>query len=366
MTIKKITQQQAENQPSIEELHDFYTYQKRKNKAGVDIQLDRLRITNRLRALGYYRYDMPDGSTHYVHIENNRIKLMTETQIVDAFEDYILHLPNRDIQIDIDDGILEWTITPVQIQEQLYKSLSTWFSTLERLRPTQPIELLTDGEKSKYFYFANTAVEVSDDGIKNIPYEQLQGNIWEDSIHEHNFTYTAIKGDYEKFFENICGKSEERKKAAMSLMGYLMHDFYDTDLCAVMLTDVNMDDAGKAAGRTGKGMIGKALGQMLNKNEISTKYVAISGKGFDHNAGNGACYSAADLSTQLIHLEDLQYDFDLEPLYTDITDGCKIRKLHENPTIRKVKFLLSMNRTLRNIDGSSTRGRLYIFELANY
>ena len=369
MAIEKLQSQTAQ-EPSVDELHDFYTWKKNKAGTGIEIQLDRLRIINRLRNLGYYRYDMPDGSLCYVHIRNNRIELVSETKIVDAFEDYILALPNRKLELKSNEGdetlVVDYIVTPLQIQEQLYKSLATWFSTLERLRPTSPIEILQDDVRSKYFFFRNTAVEVSDKGIRNVAYDELQGNIWESSIHEHNFAYTAVKGDFEQFFENICGRDEERKKAAMSLLGYLMHDYYDTNLCAVMLTDVNMDNAGKAAGRTGKGLIGKALGQMLNKDLSCTKYISIPGKGFDHNQGNGSCYSSADMSTQLIHIEDLEYNFDLEPLYGDITDGCKMRKLHENPITKKLKFLLSMNRTMRNIDGSSTKGRLYIFELANY
>ncbi len=367
--IEPITTQQAE--PSVEELHDFYTYKLSKDRKVLEICLDRLRIINRLRSLGFYRYDQPNGTFIYVHITNSRIKIVTETQIVDAFEDYILRLPNRSISLhDMtpsgDNLDFEFTITSRQIQEQLYKSLSTWFSTLERLRPSAPIEILEDEAKSKYFFFRNTAVRVDNNGITSVPYSDLSKNIWENSIHDHDFTYSAVKGDFELFFENICGRDESRKKAAMSLLGYLMHDYYDTSLCAVLFTDVNMDTAGKAAGRTGKGLIGKALGQMLNKDVNCTKYVAIPGKGFNHNDGDGKCYSAADMSTQLIHIEDLDNSFDLEPLYGDITDGCKMRKLHENPTIRKVKFMLSMNRTMRNLEGNSTKGRLYIFELANY
>ena len=43
-----------------------------------------------------------------------------------------------------------------------------------------------------------------------------------------------------------------------------------------------------------------------------------------------------------------------------------MRKLHENKTKKMVKFLLSMNTTLYKLDSESVRGRLYIFELANY
>ena len=370
MPIQKINTIKSE-QPTADELHDFYTYKLSKNKQSVEITLDRLRIINRLRLLGYFRYDRPDKSICYVHIQNNRIKIVNEMQIIDAFEDYILALPDRTIKVreDLSNGEViefEHIVTPLQIQEQMYKSLSTWFSTLERLRPTTPIEILEDGEKNKYFFFANTAVEVSNAGIKYVAYDKLSGNIWESSIHEHDFTYTSTKGDFETFFENICKKDNKRKEAAMSLLGYLMHDFYDTSLCAVLLTDINMDTAGRAAGRTGKGLIGKALGQMLNKDANCTKYVSIPGKGFCHNDGDGKCYSAADMSTQLIHIEDLDNNFDLEPLYGDITDGCKMRKLHENPIVKKVKFMLSMNHTIRSLEGSSTKGRLYIFELANY
>ena len=194
----------------------------------------------------------------------------------------------------------------------------------------------------------------------------MNGCIWENSIHARDFTYTPTKGDFEQFFENICGRDEQRKQAAMTLLGYLMHDYYENNLAAVLLTDVNKEEAGKDSGRTGKGIIGKALGEMLNRDSTGTKYVAIDGKKFVPDEGDGKCYSAADMSTQLIHIEDLKSTFNLEPIYSDITDGCTMRKLHENKTKKMVKFLLSMNTTLYKLDSESVRGRLYIFELANY
>ena len=81
MKIEKISTT-PEQQPTPEELHDFYTCKLSKNRADIEICLDRLRITNRLRKLGYFRYDRPDGSMCYVYINNGQIKLITETKIM--------------------------------------------------------------------------------------------------------------------------------------------------------------------------------------------------------------------------------------------------------------------------------------------
>lgn len=370
MAIKKIEKKQFTAE-DIERLHNFYTWHKTKDGKGVVIELNRLRITNRLKSLGYYRYDLSDGSTRYVHIENGKIRIIQEVQIRDAFEDYIKNLPDRTVYLkseDKDGNITEmdYTIDSYMILDCMYKSLQTWFNTFERLRPDNPIEIIEDEHDSKYFYFRNTAVKVSHTGIVNVPYEELNGCIWENSIHERDFTYTPTKGDFEQFFENICGRDDQRKQAAMTLLGYLMHDYYESNLAAVLLTDVNKEGAGRDSGRTGKGLLGKALGEMLNRDSTGTKYVAIDGKKFEPDEGDGKCYSAADMSTQLIHIEDLKSTFNLEPIYSDITDGCTMRKLHENKTKKMVKFLLSMNTTLYKLDSESVRGRLYIFELANY
>lgn len=362
----------------IERLHDFYTWEKDKKDGSIRIKFDKLRIVGLLRKLGYLRYDTPDGASMYVYCHDQKLRLTNQTQIVDAFEDYVKKLPDRKVQAykpaniieDEEETVATDTITYRRILEQLYNSdMTRYFNIIDRLRPDVPIELMGDERFVKYFYFNNTCVSISRAGIQVVPYgdSRIKGYIWESAIVNRNFEYTETAGDFEKFCRNICGKEDkERFRCLMSIIGYLMHDNYETDLKAVLLTDVNKETAGKAAGRTGKGLLGKALSHVLNRRQTDCKYVSIAGKGFDHAAGNGTCYSTADISTQLIHLEDVDRKFDFECLYNDITDGAKIRKNYDRfPIVKNIKFLVSANHTI-DISDTSSRGRICLFELTNF
>ncbi len=361
----------------IEAMHNFYTYDKKDG-----IKLDKLRIIRLLRRLGYLRYDTPEGAIMYVHTQDRKLRIVNQTQIIDAFEDYVNQLPDRTIKDtvpadkdDPDAPPAENKITKQQILTVFYASdMKRYFGILDRLRPESPIELMKDTRTTKYYYFNNVCVAVTKDGWRAIPYDsdEIKGYIWESAIINRDFTYTDTKGDFETFCGNISrdtanASDKSRFFALQSILGYLTHDFYEMDLRAVFLTDVNKDQVGKAAGRTGKGLLGKACAQVLNRKNTDTKYVAIAGKGFKHNDGNGTCYSLADISTQLIHIEDLDTkQFSFEDLYNDITDGAKIRKNYDRyPIVKYVKFMISTNQTV-NLAGSSSRGRVCMFELSNF
>lgn len=346
---------------NVDELHRFYKIDRNGKKNSI--VFDRLRIVEILRELGFFRFDTEGGTSEYVYISDNKIELTSEQKIIDAFEDYIVALPPREIQTGDEEKTM-LTVTGRMLREQLYKNITSYFSCLDRLRPDAPIEIMQDDRFCKYFYFQNTAVRVTANGIEPVPYAELDKKIWANSIITRPFIYTEEQGDFEKFIYDISGSDENRKKSLMSLIGYLMHDFYEVDLRAVMFTDVNMSDAGKAAGGTGKGLLGKALMQMLNRNRNDSKYVAIGAKLLDFQRDTR--YSSADMTTQLIHLEDLSENFRMKMLYNDITDGATIRRPYQiKPVIRYVKFMLTVNHTLE-LDGSSDNRRLVIFELANY
>lgn len=351
----------------IDQLHDFYDIEIDTATASVkNILFNRLKIVRKLKEMGFYRYDTPDGNTQYVRISDNKISITREQFIIDAFEDYIAELPAREIEIKNEGKEISRTtyITAEKLLDKLYKNVNTYFSsTLDRLRPDVPIEILRDEEKKKYLFFQNIAVYVAPDGVHPVQYSDLNGYIWDSSILQHKFMYTEEKGDFEAFCENITEKDPERKSSLMSLLGYLMHDFYECDMKAVLFTDVNNDDAGNSAGGTGKGILGKALMNILNKTAADNRYCCIPAKQID--LSKDTRYSLADISTQLIHLEDIK-KFNLEDLFNDITDGATIRRPYQiKPIVKFVKMMISVNHTIE-LEGSSKKRRIVVFELANF
>lgn len=155
----------------------------------------------------------------------------------------------------------------------------------------------------------------------------------------------------------------KRKAALQNIFGYLMHNNYECNMKSVMFIDMNKENIGKPAGGTGKGIIGKALSQMLNRTENDSKYIAVAGKNFDPE--DERRYSEGDITTQLIHIEDIKSSFRFEGFFNDVTDGAVFRKMYQDKTRHRVKLMLSSNQPI-DISAPSCKRRMVVFELDNF
>lgn len=345
----------------IELLHDFYTVQLKDSV--LDIRLDRLKIIEKIKNLNFYRYDIGISSI-YVSAKKTRIEITNEQIIIDAFEDYILSLPDRKITLYDGNNDKEFIITGKYLQSVMYRNLMTYFgSNLGRLRPVDTITFVKEDAETKYFFFENTVVEIKPDTINYLDYKDLQGYIWNSSVIDRDFTYTDEIGIFETFVNDITDNTDNRKNSLMSILGYMMHDFYECDLRCALFTDVNTNDTGEAAGGTGKGLLGKALDQVLNRSRDDKRYVSIPCKNLDFSKDTR--YSRADISTTLLHLEDTDKRMKLDDIYNDVTDGATIRKNYSDPIVKLLKIMVSINHTI-DLKSASDRRRVIVFELANY
>lgn len=308
-------------------------------------------------------------------------------------------------------------ITSELLLKRIYKNIMYYFSsTLPRLRPTEPIRLLQDTKDSKYIFYNNCVLRISKTGIMPIAYEELdmlndaygEDNgtyIWSNNILDRDFPEYMIgldgkkkhecDSDFEIFVDFICGLADDltegkigpytfhrsnwvettnispevkrvalqRKQALFSIFGYLMHNNYECNMKSVMFIDMNKDNVGKPAGGTGKGIIGKALSHMLNRSEEDSKYIAVAGKNFDPE--DERRYSEGDITTQLIHIEDIKKNFNFEAFFNDVTDGAVFRKMYQDKTKHKVKLMLSSNQPI-DLSAPSCKRRMVVFELDNF
>ena len=155
----------------------------------------------------------------------------------------------------------------------------------------------------------------------------------------------------------------KRKWSIQNIFGYLMHNNYECNLKSIMFIDMNKDNMGKPAGGTGKGIIGKALSHMMNRTENDSKYIAPPGKNFDPE--DERRYSEGDITTQLIHIEDIKSNFQFEAFFNDVTDGAVFRKMYQDKTKHRVKIMLSSNQAI-DLSAPSCKRRMVVFELDNF
>lgn len=377
--------------------HRFYNLVSKKGQP--EIVFDIVKILDILQELGFYRYDdeTNGGKSVYVHIHDGKMRQIHDTKVIrDAFVDYIQSLPDYSCPVD-EDSTFKQVVTPNMIYRKLLMSINYYLGEdkLERLRPEEPITIMHDTYNTKYFYYRNCVVQVNPDGYIAIPYESLGSvisatekrygekngrYIWEGSIMERDFEEGSPElhgGDFEVFCRLICGAKDRNKSdklrdqyekrflALQSILGYLMHGNFECNLKAVLFMDVNADNNSRKTGGTGKGILGKALGHIMNRRESDCKYISEGGKQF--RTDDERRYSNGDLSTQLIHIEDIKKNFDFESFYNDVTEYVPIRKMNVDRVMIRSKIMLSSNTPIDVITTQdAVKRRLVVFELDNY
>lgn len=303
---------------------------------------------------GFVRFDIDNGYT-FVRISNNKIKEVAIKDIKDFFFDNLKQYPDDLKGISKNDLI-----------EKLYKGVETYFSRniLERLTIDKLPNFIQDTKDNSVLFFKNTCVSVSKEGIKLIPYNEIEGYIWENQIIQRNFQdlyfYNKNIIDicqnsvFAQFTYLICNSDEEKFLSLSSIVGYLLHSYDTVIRKAVCFTDSSLEDSNN--GRSGKTLLAKGLGKIKG-------YTEVAGK--DFRADNKHKYQTCKLDTQILHLNDLKGNFYFETLYNDITEGISVERKNQTPFIIRPKIILSTNKPLR-IEGGSDKDRIIEFEFSSY
>lgn len=336
--------------------HPIYNYNNGLPTSVKDVRINYTTWTKLLYSMGYRRFDLGVKGFIFVKVENRVLREITITQIQDEFITFLKGMEivteTYDLQEELHDCIIE----------KFYKSIGNYFNDkrLALLTPEEHFIFNKDTALESFVYYKNGYVKVTKEGWELLSYSSLEGCIWKTQILERDFTKIEIEHVkhenapvFSKFVYNISG-SEERFNSLCSIIGYNLHNFFETKLKATILTDSSISE--EAEGRTGKTLLAKGFGFIRT-------YTEIGGKGFDPT--DKYRYADCSLDTQIVHLNDARKFFDFEILYNDITEGIKIDKKNQQPFNQRVKYILSSNKTIK-MDGASSRDRSIEFELAEH
>lgn len=353
--------------------HNFY---KIKIKDGIlqRIVIKKGKIIDKILQLHFYRYDIDIESFRYVRIKDNQVEEVNEEIITDAFFRFVAKLQAFNYETESGDQKNIIKISSEMLRLELMEKIGEYFSKrlYNRLTPDFEIKIKSDTKTGKFLYFHNGFVLISKDGYKLLPYKSLDQNIWKNKILNRDYKENRGKGDFELFFQRICGHktngsvSDDTKRRILSLKtitGYLLHGYFNYKLKALILTDSRISEDDEPNGRTGKTLYAKALGKILNYDDKSRVFIEVNGKNFKHDDKHR--YSDCSLETQLININDVRRNTFIETWFNDITEGISVDKKNEKPFPVHAKIVLSTNRTIR-IDGESAIDRIIQFEFSDY
>jgi len=224
------------------------------------------------------------------------------------------------------------------------------------------IDFVEDTAEFTYIFYRNTAIKVSSTGYSLVRYDDLPGKVWQSQIIDRDIKITEDfeSCDAQKLISALSNMKEDRMLAYTSAIGYLLNRNKDPEQCpAIAFGDEIMEDE-KAKGGTGKGLTIKMIGKIRN-------VVVINGKQFDPN--KSFTFSRVNQDTDVILIDDLNKKFDLEELFSTITEGIEIEKKYMNqvyvPFHESPKWTYTHNYPLKG-DGDSFDRRRFSIEVFPY
>lgn len=301
-----------------------------------------------MKEAGYCKYYTSAQNYEVVQVVEGKVSITTLDKIKHCFGNYIKE-----------------TVKP-NIFDYFLRSIGKLFSKeglISQLDNIDETKFITSTEKVAWLFFKNFALSVAADNITKIPYEQLEGYVWEKNIIERDFFESDENCDISEFVDIISGKTPEMLWRFRCVIGFLLHAYKDpANPKVVILNDRSHDETSDAEpqGGTGKGLYIQTIAQF--KNTYTT-----DGKKFNH--AKNFVFQGVTLETELFVIEDAAKGFDFEPLFSVVTEGMAVEKKGKDefviPYKKSPKILITTNYAIKGSSSSHLRRR-YELEIAEY
>jgi 5S rRNA maturation endonuclease (ribonuclease M5) len=343
--------------PTAAEVRDLYKPLTDKDGNIKGIEVNPNRFYERLKSFGFTRFDLPDDTPIIVHVKDNIVTQVRPTQVEDVFFAWLNRAPET-----IEGYARE------DVYNKFLKGNDSYFSEkkLNRLG-LRPLAFKTDTRTETFFYFRNGFVRATKDNYRLHPYSELNGQIWRDQIRDFDFTEQFMTppqeaGIFARFLYNVCkhtnqseAKRKERFDQLLIVAGYMMHHYFDGVRVMPILTDSSLS-AGDNGG-SGKTLFLKALAQMKPTD-------LIDGKSFKPRDDKHV-FQTVRQQHQIVGLNDVPRGFEVEPIYTAITEGIKVEPKGKPPYFINAKMIVTSNAAVIP-KGGSDRRRILDFEFSDH
>lgn len=226
-----------------------------------------------------------------------------------------------------------------------------------------------DNRNKSIIFFNNVFLVIRKKGYKTYSYEKLKKTlsehfIFESQIIQSDFDVKAVYKE-SQFYEFLKLSTNDKKHLlnVMCSIGYLLHGNKNPSQAKVIgFSDIDSQATNTAQGRSGKGLIIKALTEMLET-------IEYNGKNLDLSKDKFVFQSIIPYMTQLFVLQDVTRNFDFEALFAVITDKMAIEKKHQEKIILEHEYSPKIAVTTNYLipdNGGSFTDRKHLLLLNNH
>lgn len=336
----KALQQEYEKHKTEINTEEFWYYTEK-----GQIKLSTFRFMNYLEDNNIFKFypDAESGTYLFIKNDNNFISIFEEPKI----KDFVLNDLRAKNKIDAFEMMADYT-------KNFQSNYLSMLSTID-------VNVKKDTATSSFVFYKNGAVEVTSDGIKIIPYKEINTLIWKKQVIDRTIDLKEESdGVFKTFIWFVSGQDIDRYYTLKSVIGYLMHSYQNEAEPKAIIFNDEMISEDIPNGGSGKGLIHRAIGHIKN-------VVVEDGKKFDPR-GQFA-YQKVNKDTQIFLMDDVPKHFNFESLFSIVTEGMTVEKkgqdAYQIPFSESPKISITTNYTI-NGSGASHERRVFEVEIANY
>ena len=354
---------------------------KHNSKDEEKITLKTFNTLNFLTAAGYYKINTLDtriGQIKFIRIEDNIIQETSEVDIRDFVWSYILQSTKNET-----------------IRNHFAATLSRELS-IDKLERLECIEDMFDNREPfiQNLYFANGMLHITPEGVEK--FDTIPTPVWQEKVHNFKIKRTPIfkslnyneeydcfsyeltdEGkkcellDFIIYTSNFWWKQQEENPQLefeqrrdwyrhilnkITAIGYLINEYkFVSELKAVVAMDGEIGDVGQSNGRTGKSLIGYAVGKIVKQVKVDGRITKNDDDFF---------FSNVKPNTRVVNFEDMNVNFDFERFYSVITSDMQVNVKNGNrfiiPMESSPKIFMSTNHAINSSTKSTTERIIYM------
>lgn len=317
------------------------------------LQLSLDKFIEWLGGQGFRKHRSSGGTYATVRVEASVVSEVDRGQLFDHVLHYLTNLP---FEVD---GVYTFQIRELVLAQERKLLDGNFLQAL----PTLDEDWLRDGPREAYYFFRNCWVTVAAQGIATAAYDSLPGQIWAEQVRAHDFVAiapdAALQADFHQFTVNVSGGNADRLALLRASLGYLLHGYKEEQNAKCVIFVDEVATTGKPDGRTGKSLLIKAVGELV---QVTT----IAGATFRFE--DSFRFQRISAATRLAYFDEWDgRRLPFKKLFTEITSEIAVnRKNHAEFTIPfsdSPKFAITTNDVVSG-EGGSHEGRKIEIPLA--
>lgn len=362
---------------------EFWVVEYSENAKGLpkkEVKFDSLEALSWLESNGFARYESPElevSECGFMKISNNIAKIIGDWRIRDFVYEYA-------VQNCKDRDVINYLI------ERLGSLMGK--DRLERLAITDMSEFYEADVQNRYYKNGQLRITAG-----SIEFGPMLKTVWEENVIKRSFKRIPVikeivrndSGTFKISFTEDGNKCQflqylqhtsffwKDKEKEMSLkdwddynlhvvnkltaMGYLLTDYkYPTESVAVVAMDAKMSEVGQSHGRTGKSLVGVAIGHILSR-------AIIDGKNLKPD--DDYMYSTVTPRTRNITIDDVKARFSFAKIFQALTSDLQVNpkgKARFSIDFEKApKFYINTNHTIEE-DSPSAKDRMLLMSFSDW